>query len=273
MIVAGYLVDVKSRVDVYSLDGVREGELALPGVGTAAGIAATRRTATALLPFTLAAHARDRLPLRRRTKTQAPFEPPPRRLRRGASTRRRRSSRPRRTGHACRCSSRPARASGLDGSEPDVWLYAYGGFAVSVPPTYSPVRSRPGWRWAASSPCANLRGGGEYGEEWHHAGMKEKKQNVFDDFIAAAEHLVEREGTTSPGKLVIKGGSNGGLLVGAAMTQRPELFAVALPAVGVLDMLRYHRFTGGAAWATEYGSRRRARGTSRTCTPTRRSTT
>jgi prolyl oligopeptidase len=131
-------------------------------------------------------------------------------------------------------------------------LYGYGGFDVPVQPMYRqdvPAWLERGGVWATAS----LRGGSEYGEAWHEAGMLERKQNVFDDFIAAAEYLV-REQYASPRTLGIMGGSNGGLLVGAAMEQRPDLFAVALPAVGVMDMLRYHKFSGGSAWATEYGS-------------------
>ena len=138
-----------------------------------------------------------------------------------------------------------------DGSAP-AYLTAYGGFNISTPPAFS-VSNLVWLEMGGILAMPNLRGGGEYGEEWHQAGMLDRKQNVFDDFIAAAEYLVA-EGYTSPAKLAIAGGSNGGLLVGAAMTQRPELFAAALPAVGVMDMLRYHKFTIGWAWVSEYGS-------------------
>ena len=139
----------------------------------------------------------------------------------------------------------------LNGDNP-VFLYAYGGFQISLTPTFSLSRMlflEHGGIYAQPS----LRGGSEYGEAWHKAGMLEKKQNVFDDFIGAAEYLI-KEKYTNPDKIAISGGSNGGLLVGACMTQRPELFKVALPAVGVLDMLRYHKFTVGWGWAVEYGT-------------------
>jgi prolyl oligopeptidase len=138
----------------------------------------------------------------------------------------------------------------LDGSNP-VLLYGYGGFNIAQTPGFS--ISNAFWlEQGGIYAVVNLRGGNEYGEDWHKAGMLENKQNVFDDFIGAAEYLIANN-YTNKGKIAIRGGSNGGLLVGACMTQRPDLFRVALPAVGVLDMLRYHLFTIGWAWAVEYG--------------------
>lgn len=139
----------------------------------------------------------------------------------------------------------------LNGKNP-TWLYGYGGFGISLMPGFSPSRML----WLENGGIyaqPNLRGGGEYGEKWHLAGVKMNKQNVFDDFIAAGEYLINQKYTSSS-YLAIAGGSNGGLLVGATMTQRPDLAKVALPAVGVMDMLRYHKFTAGAGWAYDYGT-------------------
>ncbi len=139
----------------------------------------------------------------------------------------------------------------LNGKNPTI-LYGYGGFNISLTPSFSIANAV----WMENGgiyAVANLRGGGEYGKKWHDAGIKMQKQNVFDDFIAAAEYLIAQKYTSS-NFLAIRGGSNGGLLVGATMTQRPDLMKVALPAVGVMDMLRYHTFTSGAGWAFDYGT-------------------
>lgn len=249
-LIVNRLADVKSELSMHALDGAPLGAVPLPGIGTVAGISASRATSSFYYAFTSPLHPTTIYRYDAARKASVPFEPPalsfdPTRF---ETTQTFAVSK---DGTRVPIFVTHRRGMPLDGNNPTL-LYAYGGFAVSQVPYFS--ASTIAWMEKGGVfASASLRGGGEYGEGWHMAGMKEKKQNVFDDFIAAAQHLIATR-YTSPARLAIQGGSNGGLLVGAAMTQRPELFAVALPAVGVLDMLRYHKFTGGAAWATEYGS-------------------
>ena len=249
-IVVQYLEDVKSVVRVFDTAGTPLGAIPLPGVGTVAGLSARNDTkemyyvfTSPLVPATV--HEYDVM-----SRATVPFEPV--RLTFNPSDyETRQVVATSKDGTKIPLFITMKRGTVLDGSHPAL-LYAYGGFDISLLPSFNPAI--PAWvERGGIYVTANLRGGGEFGEAWHSGGMLERKQNVFDDFIAAAEYLVAQRYTSSS-RLAMMGGSNGGLLVGAVTTQRPDLFAVALPSVGVMDMLRYDRFTGGAAWATEYGS-------------------
>jgi prolyl oligopeptidase len=249
-IVATYLADARSSVRIFSLRGGPQGELSLPGIGAVSGINGERADRDFFYSFTsfLQAPTVYLFDLERRTnllyrQPTVAFDPSRYETKQVFVTSR--------DGTRLPMFVTARRGLALDGRNPTL-MYAYGGFNISMTPAFSPTTLA----WldlGGVYAVPNLRGGGEYGRAWHEAGMLERKQNVFDDFIAAAEFLV-REGYTTPSRLAISGGSNGGLLVGAAMTQRPDLFGVALPAVGVMDMLRYHKFTIGWAWASEYGS-------------------
>jgi len=248
--VLNYLHDAHSRLRLFALDGRAGPEVLLPTLGTVSDISGERGDAEMFYAFTSFLYPTTifRYDFARGTATvfKAPtiaFDP--------SAYETEQVFYHSKDGTRVSLFLTHRRGMRRDGSNP-TYLYGYGGFNISLTPAFSPavlVWLELGGVYAV----ANLRGGGEYGEEWHQAGMHEKKQNVFDDFIAAAEYLIG-ERYTSPAKLAIGGGSNGGLLVGAAITQRPELFGAALPVVGVMDMLRFHKFTIGWAWVTEYGS-------------------
>ena len=249
-IVVQYLVDVQSRLAVYSLDGRSREEIALPGAGTIAAIGG--RADAPELFYTFSSPLAPAIVWSRDLNSDAcvPFEPsePPIDASRYET---RQLFAVSNDGTRIPFFLTSQKEIALDGSHPTM-MYGYGGFSVSTLPMYRP--DVPAWLelggvWVT----VNMRGGAEYGEAWHGAGRLERKQNVFDDFIAVAEHLI-RERYTSPARLGMMGGSNGGLLVAVVEQQRPDLFAVALAQVGVMDMLRYDRFTGGRAWVTEYGS-------------------
>ena len=244
------LVDVASEVSLYNLDGSESATITPPALGTMTGPIGRFDRQEVFYEFTSPLYPLTVFRFDQARRTSMPFEPPKLTFdpslymaeRVFASSK-----------DGTRVPVFVTYRKGLkrDGANPTM-LYGYGGFDIATFPTFRsdiPAWLERGGVWAT----ANMRGGSEYGESWHHAGMFEKKQHVFDDFIAAAEYLVH-ERYASPQTLGIMGGSNGGLLVGAVEEQRPDLFAVALPAVGVMDMLRYHKFSGGSAWATEYGS-------------------
>lgn len=248
--IAVYLKDAHSVVKIHRLDGSLEKELPLPGLGTATGFGGKRKDAetfyalnsftapTTIYRYDFTSGASE---IFRRPKVD--FDPSLYETRQVFY----------KSKDGTRIPLFLSYKKGLErtGDNP-TYLYGYGGFNIPITPTFSP--SNLAWmEQGGLFAVANMRGGGEYGEEWHQAGTKLKKQNVFDDFIAAAEYLIAEKYTSTP-RLAIGGRSNGGLLIGACMTQRPDLFGVALPGVGVLDMLRFHKFTIGWAWIDDYGS-------------------
>jgi prolyl oligopeptidase len=249
-LVVNQLVDVKSQVSIFSFAGKALGTVSLPGVGTVALLSTSSHSPSFYYAFTSQLHPTTVFRYEAPARRSVPFYPTavamdPSRYETVQLFARSKDG----TRVPLFLTSR--RGMPRDGTTPTV-LYGYGGFAVNLLPSFSPAVIA--WlEMGGAYVTATLRGGAEYGETWHRDGMRDRKQNVFDDFVAAAEYLIA-ERITSSDRLAIKGGSNGGLLVGAAMTQRPELFAAAIPEVGVLDMLRYHKFTGGVAWATEYGA-------------------
>ncbi|MBW4538164.1 MAG: prolyl oligopeptidase family serine peptidase [Myxacorys chilensis ATA2-1-KO14] len=248
--VASYLKDARSQIKIFDLNGAFVREVELPGIGSVGGFDGKREDTETFYSFTsfTTPNTIYRYNLETGESTvfrqpQVDFNPDDYETQQVFYSSKDGTQIPMFITHK--------KGLVLDGSNPTC-LYAYGGFNIPLTPSFS-VGNLVWMELGGIYAVANLRGGGEYGEEWHQAGTKLKKQNVFDDFIAAAEWLIQNNYTSSA-KLAIAGGSNGGLLVGACMTQRPDLFGAALPAVGVMDMLRFHKFTIGWAWMSEYGS-------------------
>ncbi len=245
-----YLKDVTSRVYVYDFNGNLEREVQLPGLGTASGFGGKREDTFVFYTFTSMIYPPTIFKYDIRTGESQLFRKPDVKFNPEDFVMEQ-VFYPSKDNTKIPMFIVRKKDMELRGKSPTI-LYGYGGFNISSTPGFSPTRIA--WLEQGGIYCiANLRGGSEYGEKWHEAGMREKKQNVFDDFIAAAEYLVANN-YTSPEYLAAQGGSNGGLLVGAVINQRPDLFKVAIPQVGVMDMLRFHKFTIGWNWIPEYGS-------------------
>jgi len=248
--IANYLHDAHSLVKLFKADGTADGEITLPGLGSADGFPGKRHDRETFYSFTsyttpttIFRYDLDKSASEPLYKPQLKFNPDDYATEQVFY-------------HSADGTRVPMFISYKKGMQRSgqnaTYLYGYGGFDVSLTPSFNPALLD--WmEMGGIYAVANLRGGGEYGEKWHEAGEKHAKQNVFDDFIAAAEYLIAQKYTSSP-KLSIGGGSNGGLLVGACMTQRPDLYGATLPSVGVMDMLRFQKFTIGWAWASDYGS-------------------
>ncbi len=250
MLVIATLHDVQGRLSLYAVDGTPKGDISLPGIGSVVGISGTTddpelfyEFSSFLVPPSIESRNVD-------TGSESVFQHPQTAFD-GSRFETRQVFYTSKDGTRVPMFITAKKGLKLDGKTA-TWLYGYGGFDVSITSTFS-VPPAVWLEMGGIYAVATLRGGGEYGESWHLAGTKERKQNVFDDFIGAADFLVAQN-YTSRDRLVIEGRSNGGLLIGAVLNQRPDIAAVAIPGVGVMDMLRYHKFTIGAAWAADYGT-------------------
>lgn len=247
---AQWLVNASGRVTLHDLSGQETGELKLPGLGTISGFEGSQESTETFFSFTNYVTPAAVYRVETQTGEVSLWRQPELELDRGEFITEQVFVRSKDGTNIPMIITR-RKDTNLDGSNRTL-LYGYGGFNISITPSFSPATAA----WVDMGniyAVANLRGGGEFGREWHESGMRLNKQNVFDDCIASAEYLIEK-GYTNKNSLALQGRSNGGLLVGAVMTQRPDLFGACLPAVGVMDMLRYQKFTIGWAWVAEYGS-------------------